>query len=128
MVMKKFLSMFGAGAVAVAVTLSGCGKSQEAGKVDLNKPVEQVKTEAASLDTAALQQQVDAYQKEITAKKGELAALEKKIKDIPVTQLLGEEASKLKKEAGNLTTALSGLSDRLNVYSAELKKKAATVK
>lgn len=72
------------------------------------------------MNEAALRKQVDAYSKTIEAKKQELGKLVQKIKEIPATELLGDKAKELKAEQGKLTSSISNLTERMNVYIAQL--------
>jgi prefoldin subunit 5 len=112
--MKRSRVNLFAGALCVGL-LCGCGQ-----KVDENKPIETVKTEATQMNQAALQKQVDAYSKAIEMKKQELEKLVQQIKEIPATELLGDKAKELKAQQGKLTSSISNLTERMNVYIAQL--------
>lgn len=107
-------------AVLCSGLLFGCGE-----KADENQNIEAVKAEAAKLDKAALQQKIDVYTKAIDAKKQELEKIAKQLKDIPPTELLGEKASSLKAELEKNSSSISKLTERMNVYSAQLNSAAA---
>lgn len=117
----KFFTVGMAGIVA-AVMLCGCGKQQASGKVELDKPVTELKAEADKMNVADLQKQADVYRKALEAKKTEMEALQKKLKDLPLTQMIGSEATKIKDEIGTLTKSTNELTERLNVYVESLKK------
>jgi outer membrane murein-binding lipoprotein Lpp len=122
-VMKKVLML------PLAVMLSGvlvAGCSSKA-SVDVNRPVAEIAAEAKTMAVAELKKVIAQYQPLIEAKKNDIAALQSKIKEIPVTQLLGEEAKKLKGEISSLTTSLNALVDRMNVYVKELQAKGGTL-
>ena len=116
--MKKVTLMF-AGAVVAAGLLAGCGSS-----VDENKTPEQIKAEVAKLDAAAIQKQIDAYKKAIEEKTQELAKVTDKIKEIPLTEQLSDNAKKLQAEAANITKSLGKLKDNLEAYVDGLKEKS----
>lgn len=116
--MKRIMvSLFGA-ALAVGM-LAGCGNG-----VDENKTPEQIKAEVAKLDAAAIQKQIDAYKKAIEEKTQELAKVTDKIKEIPLTEQLSDNAKKLQGEAANITKSLSKLKDNLEAYVDGLKEKS----
>ena len=98
------------------------------GSVDEKKPLSEVKTEAQSMSVKGLQSIIDKYKAAIESKKGEIDVLKDKIKEIPLTQLLGEEAKMLKKEAGELKSSLRALKDRMKIYLEELKKQGAAAR
>ena len=95
----------------------GCGK-----KADENKPISEVKAEAEKLDTDGLRAMAMVYQKAIAAKNGEVEKLTAKLKDIPVTEMMGDEAKELKADVDNLNTSISALKERFEVYYQKLKE------
>ena len=96
----------------------GCGK-----KADENKPISEVKAEAEKMDTDGLRAMAMAYQKAIAAKNSEVEKLATKLKDIPATELLGNEAKELKADIENINQSLSALTERFEVYYQNLKDK-----
>jgi uncharacterized coiled-coil DUF342 family protein len=96
--------------------ISGCGK-----KADENKPISEVKAEAEKMDTAGLRAMAMAYKEAIAAKSGDLEKLTAKLKDIPVTEMLGAEAKSLKADMENLEKSVSALKERFEVYYQKLK-------
>ena len=95
----------------------GCGK-----KADENKPISEVKAEAEKMDTDGLRAMAMVYQKAIAAKNGEVEKLTAKLKDIPVTEMMGDEAKELKADVDNLNTSISALKERFEVYYQKLKE------
>jgi len=96
----------------------GCGK-----KADENKTISEVKAEAEKMDTNGLRAMAMAYKEAITAKKGDLEKLTAKLKDIPVTEMLGNEATGLKADMENLEKSVSALQERFKIYYDKLKEK-----
>jgi hypothetical protein len=94
----------------------GCGK-----KTDENKPLGEVKAEAEKMDTGGLRTMAIVYKDAIAAKKGEVEKLAAKLKDIPVTEMLGEKAKELKADIDNLNKSISALRERFEVYYQKLK-------
>ena len=94
----------------------GCGK-----KADENKPISEVKAEVEKMDTDGLRAMAMAYKETITAKSSDLEKLTAKLKDIPVTQMLGAEAKSLKADMVNLEKSVSALKERFEVYYQKLK-------
>ena len=95
----------------------GCGK-----KADENKPISEVKAEAEKMDTDGLRAMATVYQKAIAAKNSEVEKLTAKLKDIPVTEMLGGEAKELKADIDNLNKSVSALKERFEVYYQKLKE------
>lgn len=103
------------------LTFAGCGGS--AG-VDEKKPLEQIITEAKTLTETQLKAMIEKYQAAIEAKKPEIEKIQEKLKAIPVTQLLGEDAKALKDDIAKLNESIKSLTERLNVYANQLKTMA----
>jgi predicted nucleic acid-binding Zn-ribbon protein len=101
-----------------ALALLGCGK-----KADENKPISEVKAEAEKMSAEKLRDMALAYKDAIGAKKGDVEKITAKLKEIPVTQMLGDEAKGLKADIDNLNKSLSALKERFNVYYSKLKEK-----
>ncbi len=95
----------------------GCGK-----KADENKPISEVKAEAEKMDTDGLRAMAMVYQKSIAAKNSEVEKLTATLKDIPVTEMLGDKAKELKADIDNLNKSLSALKERFEVYYQKLKE------
>ena len=94
----------------------GCGK-----KADENKPISEVKAEAEKMDTAGLRAKAMEYKEAIAAKSSDLEKLTAKLKNIPVTEMLGTEAKSLKADMENLEKSVSALKERFEVYYQKLK-------
>jgi peptidoglycan hydrolase CwlO-like protein len=100
----------------LAGLLVGCGGSS----IDENKPVDQVAAESAKMGQDELQKMVDKYEAAIAAKGKEIEVLTAKIKEIPLTEMMGEQAKSLKAEADQIKDSLSKLKDQMAVYAKEL--------
>ncbi len=92
--------------------------------VDEAKPVSEVKTQAETMDTTQLRATALAYKEIIVAKKAELEKLAGQLKEIPVTDLLGEKAKLLKTDIDSLTKSIDALKERFDVFYAKLKEKS----
>lgn len=103
-----------------AALLSGCG----GGGVDEEKSVEQVTAEAADMSRAKLQKMVDQYESAVAEKQADVEALNAQLKELSISDLMGEKAKTLKSELGDLTTSLNTLKDHLSVYAKQLKESA----
>ncbi|MHC4926908.1 MAG: hypothetical protein ACYTER_06180 [Planctomycetota bacterium] len=89
--------------------------------VDLEKTVEQLKTEAAKMSVDDLRAVAVKYKEAIEKKQVDLNAVMKKLQDIPMTEKLGTEAQELTTEMKELTETLKPLTDRLAVYVDAIK-------
>ncbi len=116
--MKRMMTILAL--VAVVFTLAGCGGKQ----ADTTTPVAQVKAEAQKMDAQAIQQAIDTYKVAIAAKEAELQKLSDQLKAIPVSQILGDEAKKIKANSESVQSSIQALTVRLQVYVDALKDKA----
>jgi hypothetical protein len=103
-----------------AFTIAGCGGK----KADESKPISEVKTEAEKMDAGQLRSMAMTYKEAIVAKKGEVEKITAKLKEIPVTELLGQEASNLKTDIENLNKSVNALKARFDVYYQKIKEKS----
>jgi hypothetical protein len=108
--------------LAVILGISGCGK-----KADEKKPMEEVRTEAKTMDTDELRDMAVAYKEAIEAKKEDVNELLQKIKDIPITEAIGKEAEALKSDVAEINKSLSALTERFRVYFDQLKSKSGDI-
>ena len=115
--MKKVYGLL-AGMMIVAM-LTGCGGSG----IDENKPADQVAADAAKMSQAELQKMVSKYEAAIAEKSKEIEALTAKIKEIPLTELMGDKAKALKGDISQVTASLGKLKDQMAVYAKELAAK-----
>lgn len=105
-----------------SLVLLGCGS-----KADENKPLSEVKAEAEKMDTKQLRAMAEEYKKVVMAKKGEIDKITAKLKEIPITEMLGEEAKKLKADIENLNKSVNALKERFTIYYEKLKEKGGDV-
>jgi chromosome segregation ATPase len=62
------------------------------------------------------------YKDAIMSKKAEIDKLSSKIDEIPVTEMMGEEAKQLKSDLDDLNQSISALQERFEVYYNQLKE------
>ena len=110
--------------VVMACFLIGCG----GGGVSEDKPISEIATEVKTMTEAQIKSVVQKYESAIAGKKKEIDAIKAKLKEIPMTQMLGEEAKTLKSEISEVTTSLKALTDRLSVYAKALEEKMQEAK
>ena len=112
--------------LCVTLGLIGCGDSGDSGKpapggkVDTTTPIAELKAAAASMDVEQLKTIATKYQKAIVAKKADIEKVTAKLQEIPKLELLGEEAKTLKAEIDEITSSLSTLKERFQVYLDKL--------
>ena len=63
------------------------------------------------------------YKEAIMAKTSDVDELAGKLKDIPLTKMMGEEAKSLKSEIETLNKSVSALKERFEIYYNKLKEK-----
>jgi hypothetical protein len=107
--------------LVVVAVLSGCGGS---GGIDENKPIDQVAAEAAEMSKEKLQGVVAEYEGLISEKAEQLKGLEAQIKDLSISELMGEKAKTIKEDTKTLSTSLSKLKDQMEVYAKQLSSAA----
>ncbi len=102
--------------------ISGCGK-----KADENKPISEVQAEAQKMNVEQLRQMAIAYKDALVAKQAEIDKLAAKVKEIPIADALGKEAHNLKADMDKLTTSVSALKERFNIYYDAVKAKGGNL-
>jgi len=102
-----------------SIILTGCG-----GGVDEQRPISEVRAEADTMTLGQLESMVTRYERAIRNRESEIANLSERVREIPVAQMMGEEARALKSELDELNTSLRALTERLNIYAAALREQA----
>lgn len=88
---------------------------------ELNQPVADVKTKAASLGQSELLAYANTYKTLIVEKKDQLASLTASLKSLPMSDLFSAKGKAIKDQLAQYTTQLSGLKERYSVYLDGLK-------
>ena len=127
--------------VLVSLTLCSCSKKTDENKptgevkteaetmsvekleADENKPIGEVKAEAETMSVEKLKSMAMTYKEAVTAKTGEVDGLTAKLKEIPLTKMMGDEAKGLKGDIDELNKSVSALKERFEVYYNKLKEK-----
>ena len=104
--------------VLISLGMFGCGK-----KADENKPIGEVKAEAEKMSVEKLRSMALTYKDAIVAKKGEVEKFAAKLKDVPLTKMMGDEAKGLRADIEGLNKSASALKERFEVYYNKLKEK-----
>ena len=102
------------------LVLHGCGGK----KASESKPISEAKTEAEKMDAGQLRNMAMTYKEAIVAKKVDLDKVVAKLKEIPIAKMVGDETKQLKTDIDNLTTSISALKERFEVYYQKLKEKS----
>lgn len=101
--------------LAAVALLSGCSD-----EINEDKPVAQVQAEAAKMKPEKLQAKVAEYEVLLAEKAAGIKDIEKQIKELSISELMGEKAKSLKAEMGALTTSLDKLRKQMEAYAKEL--------
>lgn len=88
---------------------------------ELNQPVADVKTKAASLGQPELLAYANTYKTLIIEKKDQLAGLTASLKSLPMSDLFSAKGKAIKDQLAQYTTQLTGLKERYSVYLDGLK-------
>jgi len=104
------------GIMFALVALVGCG-----GSADPNISIDKVKIEAETMSLSQLESKAKSYANAIEAQKGEIGKLQAKLKEIPMKELLGDEAKALKADLSEIQSAISNLTKRYKVYADKYK-------
>ena len=105
--------------VLCSLIVLGCGNG--GGEADETKPISEVKAEAEKMDTSQLRSMAETYKKAIVAKQADIEKVTAKLKEIPLTSMMGEEAKALKADIANLNNSITALKERFEVYYEKLK-------
>jgi len=105
-------------------TTTGAGVTVTA---DVEKPITEVQAQAQTMSVADLRSTAVQYQQAISAKQVDLQKVWAQVKEIPLTDALGEKAKALKTEAQKIESSVKGLTDRFQVYYDKLKEKGGDV-
>jgi len=109
--------------------VQSCGKkgtgSQKAGE---NKPVAEIKAEAAKMDVEQLRSVALKYKDALMAKQDEIKKFTDTLAKIPITEKFGKEAQALTADISNLSKSANALEKRFQIYYDEIKKKGGELK
>ena len=96
----------------------GCG-----GGASEDKPLDQVKAEAAKMNADQLRASANEYLSAIKAQQDKLKGVQDRLKELKVTEMLSDKAKAIQADAAKIGTSVTKLQERLSVYVGELKKK-----
>ncbi|MFA6185811.1 MAG: hypothetical protein WC770_01175 [Phycisphaerae bacterium] len=121
--MKRIgIGLFVCAAVCIAIGFAGCTN-----KADENKPLSEVQADAQKMDVEQLKAMATKYKEAITAKKADVDKVMAKMKDVPLADAMGKEATSLKQEVDALAKSIKALNERFDVYYNKLVEKGADV-
>jgi len=117
-IMKKFVGIT-LSVLMICGIVSGCGGS----KISETRPIADVQNEAKTMPVGQLSRMVESYKTVIASKQAQIETLKEKIKAMPITQLLSDEAKALKEDIAKVTGSMQALNERMLVYVKELQAK-----
>ncbi|MBL7214414.1 MAG: hypothetical protein ISS71_01915 [Phycisphaerae bacterium] len=118
----------GKDAMATAKEVAETVKESLSMDIDMAKTVSDLKAEAAKMDVESLTKIAMKYKDAIAEKQATLKPLMDKLKAIPMTEKLGEEATTLTTKIKKLTESIAPLKERFGVYVDAIKAKGGDVK
>jgi hypothetical protein len=92
-------------------------------KADVTTSINEIKAEIEKLNVDQLRQTALEYQKLIQAKSAEVENIATIIKEVPITQALGDEAKALKADLDQFSKDLNALKERFQLYYDKLVEK-----
>jgi hypothetical protein len=101
--------------LAAMVLLVGCSTG-----IDEKMPIDQVVVDASQMKPKALEDKIDRYEMQIAKETAGMNDIKKQLKEIPLSELLGEKAKALKSELSGLTASRDQLGRQMEVYAREL--------
>ena len=102
-----------------ALVMAGCGDGK---KADESKSPETIKQEVAKMDAADIQKTVANYQAAIEKKTAELNKKADELKQIPLTEMMGDKAKKIQGDMAEITKSIDKLKTNMAAYAEGLKK------
>ena len=89
---------------------------------DLNQSVEQIKEKVAAFDKTQVLAYAEQYKTVLLDKKDQIAELTGQLKDLSMTEMMGEKAKALKDQIARHSEQLSALKERYAVYLQKLEE------
>lgn len=106
----------------IALILGGCG-----GGADVEISVADAEQESTSMSVDDLKAKASEYKAAIATKLEQIEPLTAKLKEIPLTQQMGDEAKALQADIAAINEDVAALKERLNVYLEALKEHGISV-
>jgi hypothetical protein len=101
---------------------TGCSK-----KADTEKPIADIQAEAGKMNVEQLKAKAMEYKDAIVAKKAEIEKVAAKLKAIPITQQMGDEARGLQTDIATLSKTMANLTEKFQVYYSKLQEAGGNV-
>jgi Skp family chaperone for outer membrane proteins len=99
------------------ITLLSCAAALSAcSKADTNKPIDQVRAEAETMNVSQLESAAKDYAGEIAEKQKEAENIQSQLTQLSLQEAMGEKAKKIKDDVARVTQELSALTERYNIY------------
>jgi hypothetical protein len=89
---------------------------------ELTRPLADIQAKAAAFTQPEVLAYANAYKETLLSTKEQLAGVAGQLKQLPVTELLGEKGKALKEEVARYTSQFNALKERYTVYLDLLKK------
>lgn len=112
----------------VMLVLVGCGGGGSAETEVSEMTVAEVEQQSSGMSVDDLKSKVAEYEKALQAKLADLEPIQEKLKAIPMTEMMGEEAKALQADILKISEDVTALKDRLQVYYDALKEQGVDMK
>lgn len=112
----------------VMLALVGCGGGGGAEAEVSEMTVAEVEQQSSGMSVDDLKSKVAEYEKALQAKLADLEPIQEKLKAIPMTEMMGEEAKALQADILKISEDVTALKDRLQVYYDALKEQGVDIK
>jgi len=96
-------------------------------KADMNTSISEIKAEVEKLNVDQLRAAALEYQQLIEEKTKEIGTLTAKLKELDVTQMLGDETQAIKADIDELNKSIAALKERFQIYYNKLKEKGGNL-
>lgn len=110
------------------LVLVGCGGGGGAEAEVSEMTVAEVEQQSSGMSVDDLKSKVAEYEKALQAKLADLEPIQEKLKAIPMTEMMGEEAKALQADILKISEDVTALKDRLQVYYDALKEQGVDIK
>lgn len=111
----RFLSGFTV--LLLIFTLSGCAK-----ELDVNRPIEEVKKEAAEMSLKDLEKSAITYGKEIRRRYNEMEKVKYELKGLSPRDVIGEKGKEVKERYNKMSDDVKTFMEHYGVYARQYKE------
>lgn len=100
------------------IVLAGCSK-----KIDLHKPLDQIKKEVQMMSIVELQNTAADYANAIKAQKAELNKITDEMKSLPIREIFSDKNKAIRRRLNHIQTEATALLERYQIYVKTFQEK-----